>query len=719
MALSRRTGARFQASIWPGFVDAMTGLLLVLMFVLTIFMVIQFALRETISGQDEQLNELSTEVARLADALGLERDRSASLGERVGALTTSLSDLTNTSQEQADRIAALSAERDAQAARIAGFEAQVAGLQRDRTAGLDRIAALEAERDAQASAITGFEAEVAGLLADRRAAEDRIALLEETETRLLSEQEALSLSLAQARDEISAGEEAARLAAARREALQALIADLRRRQAEAGESIAALEAASTADATRISELEAAALADAAAAQALRDELQNADAELSAMTLRLEEERRAAEETLTMLAAANVAREDLEGRLTETALALQTLKDEQITASANAAELDARLLAALGLADTTAEELAAAEAALAETEAEATALAAQLNAARAAAAAREAQAATLTSERDVALSAQAAGQERIAALEQDLADLRAAQTATASDLEAQLAAAIAARVVAEQAAEDGLTAAERQALLLAQAEAALAEETALSADAQRQVAILREEVAALRSQLGQLQGLLEASEAAEVEAQVQIDALGSRLNTALARAAAEERRRRQLEEAERARIEAERDRLAAEAQNLERFRSDFFGQMREILEGQDGVRIVGDRFVFSSEVLFEPGSADLSPEGQTEIAAIAGLLREIGAQIPDGIDWVIRVDGHTDNVPLSGQGEFADNWELSQARALSVVRYMQDFLGIPPQRMAANGFGQYQPIAAGDSPEARAQNRRIELKLTER
>ena len=182
----------------------------------------------------------------------------------------------------------------------------------------------------------------------------------------------------------------------------------------------------------------------------------------------------------------------------------------------------------------------------------------------------------------------------------------------------------------------------------------------------------------------------------------------------------------MEEAERIRLEAETARLAqeaerlqAEAQNLEQFKSDFFGELRKILEGQDRVRIEGDRFVFSSEVLFEPGSARLSPLGEAEIANIAGILRGISDDIPAGIDWVIRVDGHTDNIPVSGGGRYSDNWELSQARALSVVRFMSEELGIDPRRLAANGFGEFQPLNPADTPDARAQNRRIELKLTER
>ena len=565
MALSRRSSNRFQNAIWPGFVDAMTGLLLVLMFVLTIFMVIQFVLRETITGQESELDLLTEEVASLTNTLGLERNRSATLGADLDAAN-------RLAQQQSGRIAALIAERDAQDQALASARTQ----------------------------ISEFEAQVAGLLADRTDALASIADLEATQDRLISEQEALNLALAQARTEIDEGAETARLAAARREALEALIADL--------------EAESDTNVARITELEAAQLADAAAAEALRERLANADTELTAMTLNLEEQRQEAEETLTLLAAARAAQAELE--------ALQGTLD---------AENDDLL-----------RQLADARAALANT-----------------------------------------------------------QTAQATE-------------------------AEQQAALLALANTQLAEQEALSAESQRQVVLLNEQITALRTQVGNLQSLLNLAEEADREAQVQIETLGSQLNTALARVAAEERQRRALEEAERlrleveaARLEEEAERLAAEAENLARFKSDFFGQLREVLEGQDRVRIEGDRFIFASEVLFQPGRAQLSPEGQAEIANIADILRSIADDIPPGIDWVIRVDGHTDNIPVGSSSRYADNWELSQARALSVVRFMSEDLNIPPARLAANGFGEFQPLNPDNTPEARAQNRRIELKLTER
>ena len=139
-----------------------------------------------------------------------------------------------------------------------------------------------------------------------------------------------------------------------------------------------------------------------------------------------------------------------------------------------------------------------------------------------------------------------------------------------------------------------------------------------------------------------------------------------------------------------------------------------------MEGQEGVRIVGDRFVFSSEDLFSVGSANLGSLGKTEINKVAKIINQIAGEIPDGIDWILRVDGHTDRIPFSGFGkDYKDNWELSQARALSVVRYLMDDLKIPANRLAAAGFGEFQPIDDRDTPEAYKTNRRIELKFTEK
>jgi len=287
------------------------------------------------------------------------------------------------------------------------------------------------------------------------------------------------------------------------------------------------------------------------------------------------------------------------------------------------------------------------------------------------------------------------------------------------LERRLADALAARLAAEAELADRRDAVDAGALALLQANEELADVRAQSTEAQRRIAVLNEQIAALRRQLGGLQALLDASDARDTEARVQIETLGTRLNAALAQVAAEQRRRAELEAAEAERLAAEAARLAAEARNLERYRSEFFGRLREVLEGREGVRIDGDRFVFSSEVLFEFASADLAEEGLRQIENVAGLLLEIADEIPPEIDWIIRVDGHTDNVPIGNASDFGSNWQLSQARALSVVLYLSDVLGIPPDRLLAAGFGEHRPVVPNDTPEGRAQNRRIELKLTER
>ena len=158
-------------------------------------------------------------------------------------------------------------------------------------------------------------------------------------------------------------------------------------------------------------------------------------------------------------------------------------------------------------------------------------------------------------------------------------------------------------------------------------------------------------------------------------------------------------------------------LASRVQELQQFRSEFFGRLRDVLKGRDDVQIVGDRFVFQSEVLFEPGQADIGPTGQSQLAQLAVALADIAAKIPDDINWVLQVDGHTDNLPVRA-GRYTDNWDLSTERALSVVRFLV-LQGVPAKRLAATGYGEFQPLTNGDSVADRRLNRRIELKITQR
>jgi len=218
---------------------------------------------------------------------------------------------------------------------------------------------------------------------------------------------------------------------------------------------------------------------------------------------------------------------------------------------------------------------------------------------------------------------------------------------------------------------------------------LEEERKISAAARNEVALLNQQIAALRAQLQQLVTSLDASEAKAKEQEVQIAELGKRLNAALAGKVAE----------------------------LVRFRSEFFGRLREILGNRDDVRIVGDRFVFQSEVLFDSGSAELGEAGQVQLGRLAKTLLELAAKMPPEINWILRIDGHTDVVPIRS-GRWASNWELSTARAISVVNFLIQ-MGVPPERLAATGFGEFQPLEPGNSPASLALNRRIELKLDSR
>jgi chemotaxis protein MotB len=216
------------------------------------------------------------------------------------------------------------------------------------------------------------------------------------------------------------------------------------------------------------------------------------------------------------------------------------------------------------------------------------------------------------------------------------------------------------------------------------------ERQISQRALSQVELLNQQIAALRTQIGALEQALEASEARDRESNTKIADLGRRLNVA----------------------------LAQRVQELNRYRSDFFGRLREILSDRENIRIVGDRFVFQSEVLFPIGSEVINAAGRVEMKKLADAIIELQKEIPPEINWVLRVDGHTDDRPLSGSGRYRDNWELSSARATSVVKFLIEN-GVPANRLVAAGFGEFQPLDAADSEDARSRNRRIELKLTER
>jgi chemotaxis protein MotB len=273
----------------------------------------------------------------------------------------------------------------------------------------------------------------------------------------------------------------------------------------------------------------------------------------------------------------------------------------------------------------------------------------------------------------------------AGLEEDLAGLSEARAALAME-SATLSEALAGSREETGALIRRLRATEQT---LAQHGAELDEERSISAAARAELALLNRQILELRRRLEEIATALAAAEAVKQTQEAEIADLGKRLNIALAR----------------------------EVNRLSRYQSEFFGRLREVLGESPDIRVEGDRFVFSSELLFASGTADLGERGRTQLVRFAATLRELAARIPDDLDWVLRVDGHTDRVPIR-TARYASNWELSTARAVEVVRFMID-QRIPPRRLVAAGFGEYHPLDPGNSPTALARNRRIEFKLTSR
>ena len=262
------------------------------------------------------------------------------------------------------------------------------------------------------------------------------------------------------------------------------------------------------------------------------------------------------------------------------------------------------------------------------------------------------------------------------LEEEIAALSASLSQTEEQRDAL-------RTQLNQAGAQGETAEDR----ISSLQEELEEEQQVSARALARVELLSQQLAALRRQIEELNAALDASEAREEEAKAKIANLGRRLNAALAR----------------------------RVQELSKYRSDFFGRLREVLGDREDIEIVGDRFVFQAGVFFDTGSADINPAGQEELVKLAAILNQLEDEIPDEINWVLRVDGHTDKRPIT-TAAFPSNWELSSQRAVNVVKFLID-KGVPPDRLVAAGFGEFQPLAEGQSEDALRRNRRIELKLT--
>ena len=631
MALIRRSGARFSANIWPGFVDAMTAILLVLMFVLSIFMIVQSILRDTITGQNSELAFLNTELNQIKNELGFERSKLAQLDARYESklkaliLTEEKFNLQKLKNEQLDKELALKAvnlktlktDFTGLTYKLVTVQSQLSSktvalslLQKKNnklqtevnladSVAKERLAllsALRAKFDKAGQNIQTFRTQMAGLILRNTKLVQKVDQSSSELEQIRSENELVKLALSNAREEFDKTTQEARLAAAKADVLEALVLDLRRDRTVLGnlntnlgkkikdkeETVLKQSEALIKKSTKLNQIKNGIVLEQAAIENLREKLGFETEELGLITLTLEAERKKALKTLEVLAAARAVQAALKE------------KNKKLISSNDTAQ----------------------------------------------------------------------------------------------------------------------NALEIKKIALIEARAQLMDERGLTKASLLEVERLNAVSFSLSEKISQLQSILDKSDMSDEQKNVQIKLLGSRLNSALARVASEQRKRAELEA-------KESEKLKLEAKDLKSYRSEFFGRLRAILGGKSGIEIVGDRFVFASEVLFQPGSAILGIEGKSQLGEVAKVIREVSKDIPPQINWILRVDGHTDVLPLAQKSDFLDNWELSQARSLSVVKYLIRSEGVSSSRLTAAGFGQFQPIDLGSSPEALARNRRIELKLTEK
>ena len=606
MALGRRRRERGGVDAWPGYVDALATLLMVIIFVLLVFVLAQGFLSVTLSSRDRALDRLNRQVSELAELLALERGQAEELRAALG--------------RGAEELRAATAARDAALRNIA--------LLRDER---DR---LTTERDGTRADRDRLAARITDLDAAARGASGRVAELETRLAEALARTEAVGGDAARTARTLT---DAQRLLAAERAALESLRRDLGTERDTRLVRERDLAAARTQAETTARDL-------AAAREAAARDLAAARAEAQAL----------ANELAAARQALDAARRDIAALRDEAARLDRTVLAERATIEMRLSDI-ARLtqqVAALEALRDQLERQAAQALARAGDEAQARAAAERV--------ARDAQAARTAAE---ALVAEAAGRASAAARGAEQAGREAAEaTARAAESERR-------RLAAEQQA---------------------GEFARLSESARAQVALLTRQLDQLRTELSRLSAALDLAEAAGRDRDAQIALLGQRLNAA----------------------------LAARVEDLQSYRSDFFGRLRRVLGDRPDVRIVGDRFVFQSEVLFPVGSADLSAAGQQQMRELARVLIELSAQIPRDIAWVLRVDGHADRSPIRGSARFASNWELSAARAIAVAQLLIAE-GLPANRVAAAAFGDTQPLDDREAPEAFARNRRIELRLTDR
>lgn len=614
MARSRRDHRQSSVDIWPGFVDALSTLLLVIIFLLVVFVLGQFFLSQLLEGKDSKLLSLEQAISELTDQLGLEQDTNADLRRSVAKLTA---DLQAANADREDNSAAL------------------AEIQGERDDYRDRLITLEEDKKLLAQTL----AELRQDLGQADEIEDDLVRANQLRTELEAELEEAKKTIDTNKETIEA--RLAELVQLRRD-IEALKETRKGLELDVAEMTTLLREAEKAKTEAAGEIERLA-ALLSAAENERETLKGQVADLD----RSESERKSLEEQIAELNALLSAREDdLAAKDTEIQELRTALDDVR-----EAGEQDE-------------ERLAERERRIAE-------LAAELETARNRPEISEASVEELRRAREALLV--------------ELAQVRD----RASQLEGRLASEQDRTLLAQRELEQRAIRLAELLRSVGDANEDAEEQRELANESLAQIDVLNRQINQLRIQLASLEEALDL-ERSRVEAQnVTIADLGSKLNVA----------------------------LAGKVEELSRFRSEFFGRLREILGSRSGVQVVGDRFVFQSEILFPSGSDELESSGEDELRALAQSLKEISAEIPSELPWVLQINGHTDRRPIR-TADFPSNWELSAARATTVGKFLID-QGIPPERIAVAGFAQYQPLDERNDEIAYRRNRRIEVKLTTR
>ena len=697
MARSRREQRQSSVDIWPGFVDALSTLLLVIIFLLVVFVLGQFFLGRLLEGKDSKLLSLEQAISELNDQLSLEQDTNEQLRRSVAKLTAdlqaatadqsdnsaSLDELTAQRDEYRDQLITLEEDKKLLAQTLAELrreQSDTDDLETDLARANQLRAELEAELERARQTVDTNEETLQARLAELVQLRRDIEALKDVRKNLeldVSEMTALLRAAENAKNE--AADEIARLTAllstAREEAdslkgqvtqlssveddkssleeriieLNTLLRDSQTRQ-ETGE-------------TRIADLQAElerTRADLAEERKSRARIAELQAELSQTETDLEEERKSRDRIAELQTRLGQTETDLEAAR-EAANRIAVLEAELERANA---QFDSERQAQEDAARTAEQELSDRERRIAE-------LAAQLE--------------VMRGGRETANVDLEEAQRAREALLVELSQVRD----RAAQLEGRLASEQERTLLAQEELEDRAVRIAELLRSVGETTATLDTERKLSREAVAQIDILNSQINNLRLQLASLSRALDLEQRRVEEQRVTIADLGSKLNTA----------------------------LAGKVEELSRFRSEFFGRLRQILGNRSDVRVVGDRFVFQSEILFASGDALLETTGEDELRALARSLREISREIPSELPWVLQINGHTDRRRIN-TSEFPSNWELSTARAITVGKFLID-AGIPEERIAVAGFAQYQPLDTRNTATAYRTNRRIEIKLTTR